>query len=389
MRTFGQAVSPIINTQQDEPFNFDKEEPCFKLAHQGKLEELQNLIAVDPVVILEKASNTANLLMFAANAGRLNIIKYILNFDYDTFAESSCSSSSSSNIDSNNIKCLAIVNHKDQDGWTALMYASRDGNLEIVMALLKAGADINCKHNVFTRNGKSSKRLNALALATQVNNLAIVKLILERKPDSCQDAYNIAIANEPLILIAASIYNYCQYDDDSPVVLLDTHDLQCLKQIHIIEIIKFRNMCEQLPAHKFSRALFQYMSNFLEDCLEKSQKDRLYEYSHLQRQYFQIRYHNPQTVGEVTLVSRAEIPALEDIKKLQYFIDSAKKKIGVNIAEQQLKSSSSSSSNSSNPSTFFKDPSSSGKIGDKRVREDKDADDDANKRSKITPSAPT
>lgn len=41
----------------------------------------------------------------------------------------------------------ADVNARDSSGWTALMYASRDGNIEIINLLVENGADTNIKDN--------------------------------------------------------------------------------------------------------------------------------------------------------------------------------------------------------------------------------------------------
>ena len=35
-----------------------------------------------------------------------------------------------------------------QDGWTSLMGASRNGDLEVVKSLVASGADVNAKDNV-------------------------------------------------------------------------------------------------------------------------------------------------------------------------------------------------------------------------------------------------
>ena len=39
----------------------------------------------------------------------------------------------------------ADVNAKDEDGWTALMYAAHNPNPEVVSVLLEAGADVDAK----------------------------------------------------------------------------------------------------------------------------------------------------------------------------------------------------------------------------------------------------
>ena len=46
----------------------------------------------------------------------------------------------------------ANVNAKDNEGWTALIWAAIRGHIEVVEVLLKHGADVNAKNN----NGRTA-----------------------------------------------------------------------------------------------------------------------------------------------------------------------------------------------------------------------------------------
>lgn len=66
------------------------------------------------------------------------------------------------------IKCCQVQNAKDDDGWTALMYAAYNGNEKVVKTLIKHGADVNAK----TSGGKT-----ALGLAQSALKMNICKLL--------------------------------------------------------------------------------------------------------------------------------------------------------------------------------------------------------------------
>ena len=66
------------------------------------------------------------------------------------------------------------VNAKDNDGYTALYWASQNGRTEIVAMLLDAGADVNAKDN----NGWT-----ALIRASQKGHTEIVSMLLEKGAD--------------------------------------------------------------------------------------------------------------------------------------------------------------------------------------------------------------
>ena len=71
------------------------------------------------------------------------------------------------------IEAGSDVNHQDKRGWTALMSASNYGNLEAVLLLLEFGADVNSRDN-FIGPGA----LTALKLARMSGHLEIVKALL-------------------------------------------------------------------------------------------------------------------------------------------------------------------------------------------------------------------
>ena len=65
---------------------------------------------------------------------------------------------------------LENVNAQDIDGWTALIRASANGDLEVVQELIKAGADVNTKNN----NGQT-----ALMIASANGHLEIANALKE------------------------------------------------------------------------------------------------------------------------------------------------------------------------------------------------------------------
>ena len=71
------------------------------------------------------------------------------------------------------------VNSTDRDGKTPLMFAAKNGNLEIVKTLVQNGADLNSQdHEYYT----------ALMLAVMNNHLDIVKYLVEQNADiTCKD----------------------------------------------------------------------------------------------------------------------------------------------------------------------------------------------------------
>lgn len=91
----------------------------------------------------------------------------------------------------------ADYNRADDAGWTALMYAVRDGRLQVAVELLKQGADKNAK----ARNG-----MTALLLACSLGNLPAANLLLERGADKDQGNRN---GETPLMVAAKAGHERC------------------------------------------------------------------------------------------------------------------------------------------------------------------------------------
>ena len=101
------------------------------------------------------------------------------------------------NGDINDVKLLlgkgADINTKDNDGWTALHYATRHQTTEMAQLLLDRGADINAKDN---------DGWTALHCAAVYKNTEMVQLLLDKgadvnaKTDIGKDALNYARENK-------------------------------------------------------------------------------------------------------------------------------------------------------------------------------------------------
>jgi ankyrin repeat protein len=84
------------------------------------------------------------------------------------------------------IKCVQIllkyganVNHKDNNGLTALHKAANNGNCDILALLLKGGADINALAKYSNDNSTTKPSVSALLLATQNGNVECVQILLK------------------------------------------------------------------------------------------------------------------------------------------------------------------------------------------------------------------
>ena len=64
------------------------------------------------------------------------------------------------------------LNIKDDDRYTALIWACRNNNIEIVKLLIEKGADINAKNFI---------GYTALIWACRNNNTEVIKLLIEKE----------------------------------------------------------------------------------------------------------------------------------------------------------------------------------------------------------------
>jgi ankyrin repeat protein len=73
-------------------------------------------------------------------------------------------------VDDIDLLILGIAKIKDDDGRTALIWASYCNNLEVVQALIQAGTDVNIKNN----NGRT-----ALMYTSDQNHLEVAQVLIE------------------------------------------------------------------------------------------------------------------------------------------------------------------------------------------------------------------
>lgn len=102
--------------------NLQKEHIIFTLAHDGELNKLRNEIAFDPKLLTRKASNGSTLLMFAAQAGHLPVVQWL-------------------------VENGATLGDRAEYNFTALMYAAFNGQCKTVEYLLSKGAAKKEHHN--------------------------------------------------------------------------------------------------------------------------------------------------------------------------------------------------------------------------------------------------
>lgn len=88
-------------------------------------------------------------------------------------------------------------------GWSALHYAARNGNVEIVQALLKAGADANYA-GTLDGQANSAKAVKPLPLAQGVQEVA-----MQVEPDQIESTLRQNGLNDPALLKSAK-------DPDAP-----------------------------------------------------------------------------------------------------------------------------------------------------------------------------
>ncbi len=127
---------------------------------------------------LTKESTYDVLLSLAADLGDIDLAKYALKNNADINSKSCVANSPTfyHTVKSGNMDIIkffiengADVNAVDENGYTALLYAVKRGNLTVIELILK-NTDINFKE---------SGGLTALSIAVALNKLDVAKLLLE------------------------------------------------------------------------------------------------------------------------------------------------------------------------------------------------------------------
>ena len=114
----------------------------------GHLETLVREHNNDPN-IQDETGQIDTILLFASYNGQFEVVELLLRQNIDP-------------------------NVKEVDGWTALMFSSQNGHLQVVELLLKHNAD---------PNSRNVERWTPVMLATQNGHLQIVKLLLKKNAD--------------------------------------------------------------------------------------------------------------------------------------------------------------------------------------------------------------
>ena len=145
--TYGEGFRiGVVPTWRDIPDTLDLRAALFAAAEEGATEEVVRLLALDGTNISAKDNEGWTALMYAALEGNTEIVKLLLERD-------------------------ANIETQDNNGWTALMIAAGGGNTEIVELLLERDANIEAKDN---------HGWTALMYAALEGNTEIVNLLLER-----------------------------------------------------------------------------------------------------------------------------------------------------------------------------------------------------------------
>lgn len=118
-------------------------------AYNGKLAEVENLVAKGANVNLQDQKKRTPLI-FAATNGHTSVVKFLIESGAD-------------------------VNAKDSGGQTALLYACKRSFNEIAAFLLENGAEVNVQ--------SKKKGITALMLAAVWDNVELVQLLLEHGAD--------------------------------------------------------------------------------------------------------------------------------------------------------------------------------------------------------------
>ncbi|HEV7746494.1 MAG TPA: ankyrin repeat domain-containing protein [Pyrinomonadaceae bacterium] len=121
----------------------------------------------------------------------------------------------------------ADVNAKFRYGTTALFKAAERGHLEIVKLLLARGADVTVKDTFYGQN--------AMSWALNNDNVEVVKVILEKDPDSVGDVLMTGVreGKPPLVDIALAS-GKVKADALTPALVVATDE----KNAEIIELLK-------------------------------------------------------------------------------------------------------------------------------------------------------
>ena len=153
--------------------------PIHDAAGIGDVEKVRDLLATDPTLVDGKTSDGVTPLLLAAQNGRLEVVRLLLEKGAAVDARSNEGATPLIHAATKGrlevVRLLlekgAAVNAKGNDGLTPLIAAARKGHLEVVRLLLEKDAAVDAK---------DSNGLTPLMVAARDRNLEMVKLLLEK-----------------------------------------------------------------------------------------------------------------------------------------------------------------------------------------------------------------
>ena len=163
----------------------ENEKPIHKAAYKGDLKKVKEIIDRDPNQINVQQARGFTPLHLASGKGHIEIVEFLLNHGADIELEIfngetplMLAAQHARHRRYETIKTLlehgAKVNHKDEDGRTALHYAAMYSGKEVMNLLISYGADVNAKEEY---------QITPLHRAAMLNNIEAVKALVEHGAD--------------------------------------------------------------------------------------------------------------------------------------------------------------------------------------------------------------
>src|SRR6267143_1988614 len=150
----------------------------FEVSVLGKLEQVRNLINLDPSLVNSYSPDGFTPVALAAYLGQKDVTEYLLEkgANVNAMAKNATGFTPLTGAIANNhaeiskilVKKGADVNHRYEGGVSPLMEASLNGNLELVRFLLENGADPTAK----TEDGKTP-----MSFAKEKNHVEVIEAL--------------------------------------------------------------------------------------------------------------------------------------------------------------------------------------------------------------------
>ncbi len=182
------TVATMLESEEGASFLVDRESPDMvmleKAIKQGDCDGVNHVLETDVNInsCIYESSRTLSrgysALMIASEQGQLEVTKLLLEtWKADVVNQDGWSALMVACLNGHYdvAKLLlkkAIVNFQNSDGWSALMFACKEGHLRVTELLLDNGADVDLQ---------DSKGWSPLMVACEKNHLELVKITAQRE----------------------------------------------------------------------------------------------------------------------------------------------------------------------------------------------------------------